>query len=106
MTLEQLKQALDDIGWDEHAAIEANEGRSPTDQVEIDTVQRLRQIGSQLTSAELDSLERHSGYASWVLRLSPFVAGDDPTLRARNYKNDANGDVRFWAARILDETGL
>jgi hypothetical protein len=101
MTVDRLKEALDDLSWDEQMDFEMSErpGGVPPEAGGSD--RRLRAIAAEVTVSLLDALEQEAGYAAWALRLSPYVAGDRPASRARRFLNHPNRDVRQRAEEIL-----
>ena len=93
-------RAIDRLAWREQVEFEFAE-RDPEGSIEMDVEAGLRAIAASITPDALDALEREPGYVSWVLRLSPLVAGDASHLRGDRHSADASAEVRFWALRLL-----
>lgn len=103
MTVHALKERLNELAWTEQVNFELSErhpGASSSSEKEFG--QRIRELGQRLSPAMLDALERQEGYLTWVLRLSPYVPGDDADKRAKRHAEHRDSQVRFWANQILD----
>lgn len=101
MTLQELKQSLNELAWHEQMDFEMSERRndSGADEME-DTESKIRDLGKKLTTTLLDKLEQDQGYVVWALRLSPHVPGDTPVVRAQRLRNHPETNVRYWAGKI------
>ena len=71
------------------------------DKMAMDILETVRQLGGDLTPADLDVLQQDEAYITWALRLSPYVQKDDTLKRAQSFLNHANSQVRFWASEVL-----
>ena len=98
MTIEELKQHLDAIAWDEQVESELREQVSHP--IASETDGKLRALAAHVDSALLDVLEREEGYLVWTLRLAPFVEHARARDRAQRHLDDPDWTVRQWAGLV------
>lgn len=105
MTLNELKEALDTLAWREQVEFEMSE-RSPKVSAELarTTNEEIRQLAQGVTPKLLDTLQKEEAYIAWVIRLSPFVPGDQTKNRAHRLVHHPDGEVRYWAARAIEQS--
>jgi hypothetical protein len=103
MDLSELKKALKDLGWQEQMNFEIGE-RYPqeSEAMEKRTNLAIQELAKKITPELLNALEEDNSYLVWVLRLSPFVPGDLPAVRAQRYLNHPKYEVSAWAESILE----
>jgi hypothetical protein len=104
MDMDTLREKLDEFAWDEQMAFEMSE-RHPESWEEDQRAleKKIRLLADSLRPADLDALENEPGYQIWALRLSPYIPGDDPVVRARRLSKSSEAKVRQWAYRLLEE---
>lgn len=102
MTLDELKERLNDLSWEEQMEFEMSE-RGPHGSTDATRgIERgVQELARQVTPSLLDQLEQDGGYDVWSLRLSPHVPGDSPARRARRFLHHADASVRYWATEII-----
>jgi|SRR2546423_1354213 len=102
MTVEELKEKLNDLSWEEQMEFEMSErgAQDSTDAMQ-EIERKMRELARQVTPPLLDQLEQDGGYVVWSLRLSPHVPGDSPARRGRRFLHHADRSVRYWAAEII-----
>jgi hypothetical protein len=102
MTLDELKEKLNDLAWEEQMEFEMSERHSEFSEEMMQKIQDyIHEIAQQITPRLLDMLEQEKGYIIWVLRLSPYVRGDDPISRGRRFIHHPDVQVQNWAAEIM-----
>jgi hypothetical protein len=81
VTLDELKQRLDTIAWQEQVEAELSEKPSLASPPDLSLVdQALRALALQLGAGQLDQLEGEAGYLVWCLRLAAY---GDPVAAGR-----------------------
>ena len=101
MTLQELKQRLNELAWQEQMDFEMSERRNDSDADEMeDTELKIKNLAGKLTTTLLDELEQDEGYVVWALRLSPYVPGDTPVMRAQRFRDHPETNIRYWAAKL------
>ena len=103
MTVNELKQVLNNMAWEEQIEFEMSE-RDCTQFSERPAAleRKVRQVARNLNSTLLDELQQDEPYVVWALRLSPHVPGDHALERARPFLQHPDGDIRYWAVRIVE----
>jgi hypothetical protein len=102
MTVDELKERLNELAWDEQMDFEISERHSETSVDDMEETEgKIRKLAKKLTTTLLDQLEQDEGYVAWVLRLSPYVPGDKPAGRAERFRHHPDSSVRYWANKIL-----
>lgn len=102
MTLDKLKERLNELSWEEQMNFEMSE-RYPEnfEDVTAITEHKIQELAQLLTPSLLDSLEREEGYIAWVLRLSPYVPDDSSLQRGQRFLYNPDSRVRYWASEII-----
>jgi hypothetical protein len=99
--IDELKQQLNAIAWQEQVEAELGERpsiESPADPSVVEV--QLRTLAAFVDEAMLDELEREAGYLVWCLRLAPFVDRAAAKQRAQRHVHSTNWHLRHWARRI------
>ncbi len=101
MTVDELKERLNDLAWNEQMDFEMSERFSETsaDGME-ETERKIHRLAKKLTATLVDQLEQDEGYVVWALRLSTYVPGDVPAERAQRFRHHPDSTVRYWANKI------
>jgi hypothetical protein len=103
MTVNELKQVLDSIAWEEQIDFELSERECGQVSERTNALEsKISQIARSLSPALLNELQQDEGYVAWTLRLSPKVPGDRQFERARPYLQHPDATVRYWAVRIIE----
>lgn len=105
MSLQELKDALDSVAWDEQMDFEQGERDPEHSRHGLEVEEALRSLGRRVTPPLLDALEREVGYVLWALRLSPYVRGAQASTRASRWLNAADPALRYWADRVFHGWG-
>jgi hypothetical protein len=101
MTLEELKERLNALSWEEQMEFEMSERSAQGSTDATQEIERgVQELARQVTPSLLDQLEQNDGYVVWSLRLSPHVPGDSPARRAQRFLHHADASVRYWATEM------
>ena len=101
MRIDELKQRLNAIGWQEQVDAELAERPSMASRVDPETVvAALLALAASVDDALLDELESEPGYEIWCLRLAASRDTATAQLRAQRYVDSTNWRLRHWARRI------
>lgn len=102
MTLDELKERLNELAWDEQMDFEMSERHPETSAEEMEAIERkIKKLAKKLTTRLVDQLEQDEGYVAWALRLSAHVPGDMFAERAQRFTHHPDTNVRYWAVKIL-----
>lgn len=101
MQIDDLKQRLNAIAWQEQIEAELSERPSIGSPADPSLVEgQLRALAASVDEALLDELEREAGYLIWCLRVAFFVDPAAAKQRAQRHVNSTNWRLRHWARCI------
>jgi hypothetical protein len=102
VTLRELQDALDVIGWEEFYAVrsyddhpERNVGLTPS------IGRRLESLAEGIDAKLVTELAHTPGYLVWALRLCPYVIDANCDALAYEFRDSTEYSVRYWARRLL-----
>ena len=101
MTSEELREALDDLGWLEFYEVRSRDDHPDSGAVSPPSFpRRLEVIAAGIDPGLLNGLAQTPGYLVWALRLCPHVLGADCQALAREHRDSDDHTVRYWARHL------